>query len=59
MTDKQWIVKITKMDLKELFSEVMERPELLTDGYYRNLGSAITARYYELLKEEHNEQTRQ
>jgi len=52
MTDKQWIKTLQNMGFKELFAEVMDRPELLTDGYYRNLGEAIRARYAELLKEQ-------
>jgi len=50
MTNKQWIAKYKKMNLKELFALVKDEPELLTDGYYRELGDAIRARYQELLK---------
>ena len=52
MNNKQRIAGYMKMNLKELFAVVMDEPELLTDGYYRELGNAIRARYQELLKEE-------
>lgn len=57
MNNKQMIAGYMKMNLKELFAVVMDEPELLTDGYYRELGNAIRARYQELLKEERNART--
>ena len=51
MTDDEWIKKVKKMNLQELFAEVMAAPEFLTDGYYRNLGDALRNRYNELTKE--------
>lgn len=48
MSNKQWIKTVETMTRDELFAVVMACPEWLTDGYYRDLGDALRARYGQL-----------
>lgn len=50
-SDDEYKLRVARMDLTELLDEVMERPEFLTDSYYRDLGEALRARYEELRRE--------
>lgn len=48
MTNKEYCANVKKMTLEELFEEVMDSPQYLTDSYYRELGKALRERYSEL-----------
>lgn len=48
MDNKTYIAKIMQMNLDQLFEEVMDFPEYLTDHYYYEIGAAIRKRYREL-----------
>lgn len=50
-SNEDWIKDIMIMDVWGLLALVMESPDLLSDGYYRVIGSAIEKRYAQLRSE--------
>ena len=46
--DEAFIEKIYTMNKSELLELIIEHPEYLCDGYYREFGVAITQRHKEL-----------
>ena len=46
--NEAYLDMIARMDILQLFAEVMEHPEYLTDRYYKVFGDAFRRRYAEL-----------
>lgn len=57
VSDKNWIANVVRRadTPAKLLKIVMQYPEYLTDGYYRDLGRAIEQQYQKLLKEAKND----
>lgn len=51
MNNEQYVAYIKTLDVWGLLGEVLGDPSLLTDSYYRQFGSAIQARFDELVRE--------